>query len=613
MATTISSTNLDFAQIRESLKTYFERSSEFADYDFEGAALSNLLDVLAHNTHYNGLIANFALNESFISTAQLRSSLLAHAESLGLSVRSRTSATAELKLSVDLSTESNKPSSITLPTGTVFSGTGDDGTYKFRTLKSYTATDDGTGVYTFKNSDGEEKVLVTEGVEKTKTFFVGGTTERQIYVIPEKNLDSTTATVKVYETPTSTSFDTYTPLSQAIKVTADSTYFTLRETPNEFFELNFGDGVTFGKSPEAGNKIVATYLVSKGALGNGVKTFTTQATIEVNSTDHPIDITLVTKSAGGDSKQTNEEIRQEAPVAFASQNRLVTAADYETMIRTNYTQVEDVSAWGGEQAVPRDYGKVYIALDFDDALSESQKSTIKSNITANHTDRLGVMSISTEFKDPEELYFNLECNIQFNPEKTSTVPSVMEARVLNLIQNHFNSDLNGFKKTFRKSTLLTKIDQMSDAILSSSIRIKNQLRFEPTLNTAFKYKIQFPFAIAAPDDDTYTVNSSFFTVNGSSKTVQIQNKLSTRTLQLVATDGTIVVDNIGEFDSLKGTVELFGFHPVSIFDGSDSIKVIVTPNDQNTVRPMRNYTMKLDSSLSYVKANEDRNQVLSRI
>ena len=212
MATTIKSTALDFKNIKANLKDYLKSQTEFKDYDFEASGLSNILDVLAYNTHYNGLLANFAINESFINTAQLRSSLVSHAESIGYVPRSYTSAQAKLNVNTTV-TGTNKPTTIELPRGTQFVSTVDNVSYTFRTREDFIGTDDGTGFYQFVTSVADTTIPVFEGVEKTKTFFVGEVADSQIYVIPDVTIDTSTIRVRVYDSANSLTFTTYTNIT----------------------------------------------------------------------------------------------------------------------------------------------------------------------------------------------------------------------------------------------------------------------------------------------------------------------------------------------------------------------------------------------------------------
>ena len=316
MATTIKSTQLDFDTIKGRLKDFLKQQSEFEDYDFEASGLSNILDVLAYNTHFNGLTANFALNESFINSAQLRSSVVALAEGLGYVPRSFTSSQAGLNLSV-LVTGSNRPTTLTLPRGTTFTTSVNDVSYTFRTRENFVGTDDGNGAYQFLNKDDGTSIPVFEGIEKTKTFFVGDTSDTQVFVIPDITMDISTIRVRVFPTASSTTFETYTSLVDAIRITDDSTFYQIKETPNGFYEIVFGDGISTGKAPVAGNKIVIDYLSTVGTTANGATTFTTDSIVTVNGVQFNITVITESNSAGGSLKESIESIRQNAPILFA--------------------------------------------------------------------------------------------------------------------------------------------------------------------------------------------------------------------------------------------------------------------------------------------------------
>ena len=366
MATTVQNTKLDFDNIKNSLKTYFAQQPEFEDYNFEASGLSNILDVLAYNTHYNALTANFALNEAFLSTAQLRSSVVSHAATLGYVPRSRTSSRAEVNLSLNLSGVAGRPGSVVIGAGTTFTADAGDTTYTFRTIEDYTATDDGDGFYQFLNANGESTIQIFEGSEKTKTFYVGEVGERQLYVIQDEAIDTTTAAVYVYDTPSSSNFVTYTPITNAVSVNSLSRYYQISEAPNGFYELNFGDGISFGKSPEAGNKIEVVYLSCVGAAANNASLFSPTNTVSVAGSNYALNVTTIANSGVGGARQSIESVRQNAPIAFAAQQRLVTAEDYRAVIQRNYATVTDAIAWGGEDNVPANFGKVYVSLVFED-------------------------------------------------------------------------------------------------------------------------------------------------------------------------------------------------------------------------------------------------------
>ena len=594
MATTIRSTQLDFDTIKGRLKDFLKQQTEFQDYDFEASGLSNILDVLAYNTHFNGLTANFALNESFINTAQLRSSVVALAEGLGYVPTSFTSSQAALNLSV-LVTASNRPTTITLPRGTTFSSSVDGVAYTFQTRENFVGTDDGNGTYQFLNANGETGIPVFEGTEKTKTFFVGDTTDQQIYVIPDVTMDTSTIRVRVFPTSSATTFDTYLNIVDAIRITNESAFYQIKETPNGFYEIIFGDGISTGLAPKAGNKIVIDYLSTVGSTANGAASFSTEAVVTVNSVNFNVTTTTESISAGGSFKESIESIRQNAPIAFSSQRRLVTAEDYKALVQTKFGAfLDDVISFGGADNVPRVYGKVFIGLKFKDSITLDTQQTVKDRITTELTDNLAIMSITTDFVDPITTNMILSTTFNLDPDLTSLTPQAMEAQVQNTINNFFTTNLKRFDKVFRRSNILTLIDALDPAILNSKMEVQLMQGFIPTLNTSLQYKIIFPVILATPDDSTFTVTTTNFTFNN--KTCFIRNKLSSNKLQVITIDGVVEVDNVGSYESSTGTVTLVGFKP-SGFNGSQ-IDVKVIPANQNTVRPLRNFILDIDTDLS---------------
>ena len=590
MATNITSTQLDFDSIKNKLKTFFAQQSEFEDYDFEAAGLSNLLDVLAYNTHFNGLVANFALNESFLTTAQLRSSVLSHAESLGYTPRSKTSSTAYLNIQIT-NTNSGRSGTATLPANTKFSATVDGVSYTFQTLVPYTATDDGNGVYRFQTGAGSYSIPVVEGVSTTKTFYVGEASERQLYIIPDENMDSSTLDVKVYNSANSSEYTQYTDLDEASSVTSSSTYYDIHEAPNGFFELHFGDGVTTGVAPTAGNKIVVTYLSSNGAAANTGATFSAQSTISMDGASYSLSVSTAVVATGGRAKEDIETIRQNAPIAFAAQQRLVTANDYEGLIKQNFSSVNDVSAWGGEDNDPPEYGKAFVSLRFADGVSAAAQQIIKDSIVNDLTNNLSIMSIDTKFVDPTTAFVGCSITFNYNPNLSTTPVNLVESQVITLVQNYFTDNLKTFGGIFRRSNLLTAIDDLSPAVLNSKMDVTVRQSFTPALSESRTYNIYLPMEIAAPDSLTAKITTNVFTY--SNRLCTIRNQLSSTKLQIVDIDDNVVVDNIGSYYPQFGRINIVGFAPTAISVGSQ-IQLTTIPANQSTVKPLRNYILDLD-------------------
>ena len=647
MATTIKSTALDFNNIKSNLKTYFEAQEQFKDYNFEASGLSNILDVLAYNTHINALIANFALNESYLPTAQLRSSMVSLAEGIGYIPDTDTSSQASVRVTFN-STTAGRETKVTLPAYTAFSSNVDDVSYNFLTIEPYNAVDDGTGFYEFLTKDGLNKIPLYEGTLKTKTFLVGEYQDNPVYVIPDSTLDADTVTVKVYESSTATSFVAYQNIINATSINANSTVYILKESPNGNFELSFGDGSTFGIAPSAGNKIEVEYLSTKGDVANGATLFTPKGQFTTGAITTDLSVTTWTNSVGGEAKESIESIRLNAPFQYAAQNRMVTAEDYSALILRNYsTLINDIISWGGQDNTDPEFGAVYVSILFENSVSQETVSATKLAILDLGA-QLSIVSFNLRFVDPVTTHIETDVYFQFNQKLTDLTVNAITDNVDNIITNYFADNTGKFDQSFRRSNMLTLIDESSPAILSSRANIRMQQRFTPSApslisvikslctnpgsvttaqldkltdlvskrqyNDAATYLannnltsnnfsfnvnklagavnnitqlLQFPVSIADADNDEYTVKSTQFTYN--SQNCLIRNRLNTTTLEIVTAAGSIViVDNIGSYDPMKGTVTLSYFTPTALSAGATELKLSVTPANQSAISPSRN-------------------------
>jgi len=596
MATNITSTALDFGNIRNSLKTYFAQQPEFSDYDFEASGLSNILDVLAYNTHFNGLTANFATNEAFLNTAQLRSSVVSHAELLGYRPRSRTPSSSAISVYVNLSGVVNRPTSITLTSGWNFTAENENDTFTFITDKNYTATDNGSGLYEFVDDDNNNQIKIFQGKYKTKTFIVDDTPENQIYVIPDETLDTGKITVDVYDSPTSTKYTSYYFLDTALKVDSTTTFFDIKEAPNGYYEINFGDGKSFGKSPAIGSKVVVRYFSSSGTSANGCSGFKSKDFFTYDGINYSVQVQSQIPSTEGYEKESIESIRKLAPLQFATQKRLVTAADYRAMILSNFPVIKDVVVWGGEDNIPIDYGKVYISLQYQDGTSDTVKTSTEDSIKNNFTDQLSVMSISNKFINPEETYLEITGNFNFDPSLTNVTGSGIQTAIYNFLKDYFSTNLNAFNKSFSRSEILTEVSDINRAILSAKMDIKIQQRVNVTLGSANNYNIYFPVMLIPAEAEDYSIESSLFTYGDDAISCRVKNKLNSNILQVISSNGTIIEEDIGNYDYEKGSVTLYGFNPVSNLSGKSYISFTSTPIDQSMIKPLRNYVLRLDTS-----------------
>jgi len=569
MATTINSTGLDFDSIRNNLKTWLEQKPEFADYNFEASGLSNILDVLAYNTHYNGLIANFALNESFLSTAQLRSSMIGLSTAIGYIPNSKISSIAVINVTASgTATTSN---SLKLPANTKFTTTVDDVAYTFQTTKDATAFKQGSGPYSYT----WENVTVREGIEKQKTFIAGTTSEIDTYVIPNQDIDINTVEVTVGSTNKQ-----FYNVSTVSELDQFSRIFIIKETPNGYYEVAFGNGASLGEVPVSGDKIVVTYNSCAGTAANGARTFTTTTSIPGGDGSNLSIIPItITNSYAGANKESIESIRKAAPFLYAAQNRMVTADDYAALIRRNFSsQISDILCWGGEDNIPAQYGAVYVSIT--PSPTESLKADIRKLVK-----NLAVVAFDVVFIDPITTYVEVDLTFQYNQTLSSyaTIPEI-ETVVGNVVSSYLDTVTDEFSETFRRSNLLTLVDASDPGVLSSQAAVKIQQRFVPVLGISTAYTLAFPASITAPSVTSYAISSSEFIVRGT--TCILRNRLGSNVLEILSVvTGKIIIDNVGNYDAALGTVNISGFTP-SAFSGT-SIKVTVVPANQGNISTLR--------------------------
>ena len=511
MATTVSKnrlnvTELDYDQIRANLKTFMQNQTELVDYDFEGSALSTLIDVLAYNTFYNAFNANVQANELYLDTAQVRNNIVSHAKSLGYLPRSRTSPFADLDVTVN--SPSGTPSSLTVSRGTKFSSTINNKKFNFVNLESKTISPVG-GVYKFS------ALRINQGTLKTFTYTVDDSDTRQKYEIPDTNVDTNSMVVKVFPNAASSNSDIYSLVSNIVNVSGTSEVYFLQEGLDGKYEIYFGDN-SFGKKLAAGNVVSIEYLVTDGVEANNATSFALEGNIQGNTN---VTLALVNKAAGGAAREDIESIRFNAPLSFLSQNRVVTADDYSTIIKNQYANAETVSVWGGEENDPPEYGKVFVSVKPKNAatLSASEKAFIKDSILKPKN----IVSITPELIDPTFLYIKLGVFVKYDPNLTSLTAGELTQKVRQVISDYNDTNLKKFDGVFRHSQLLGEIDNADTSILNSTCNVSIQKRLTPTLNQALKYVVNFDngfFSNVGAADSI--ISSTTFTFNGLTQQLQ---------------------------------------------------------------------------------------------
>ena len=470
---------LDFDTIKTNLKSYLKQQSEFQDYDFEGSGLDVLINLLAYNTHYNAYYLNMVANEAFLDTALLRDSVVSHAKTLGYVPYSKTASKAVVNVTVE--SGSSTIDSITIPKGFVFlSNTIDSQNYNFNVMADTTVTKSGTK-YFFENLEIQEGQFVAYSFTQDESSNPKG-----IFEIPDADVDTNTITVSVRPSSSNSQVTIYNKVTDILDVTSASEVYFLQEARGGKFKIYFGDNV-IGKKINDGAIINVTYLSTNGTAANKASSFTVSAAIG-SLTDITVDTAFV--AAGGTNRETVTEVKYNAVAQFATQNRLVTFKDYESYITKNYPSLDSISVWGGEEETPPVYGKVFISIKpkTDYYISENEKRRILDDIVKPKS----IVSVQTEFRDPEFLYLLINNYIQYDPKKTTVSADGIKNNIRNAIIGYRNSKLNKFGAKFILSKMQDAVDATNlNSIIGSETVVRLQKRFLPVLNQAKNYTIKF--------------------------------------------------------------------------------------------------------------------------
>ncbi len=602
----ISASELDFDQIKGNLVAYMKATdTTFNDYNYDGSAMSTIIDVLAYITHVNSMNANFALNETFLDTAQLRSSVVSHAKLLGYTPRSIAPSVAYINVKMNYDTTatplwnhdgSNVALPLTMPRGTKFSTTIDGVTYPM--FASITSTINFASGWNFSNVAIEQGTLSSIDYTYQNNTF-------ESYIIPALNVNTAAVKVTVTDSTSTNASKVYALNTNVVNLDGLSEVFFLEEGRDGYYEIKFGDNI-IGRRPGNGNSVTIEYsTIPSGTNVNGATVFTMTDSINGNTDET---ITLVTKATGGAARETKEAIKFNAPLAHISQNRAVTPDDYKAIIKNEFADIEAVSVWGGEDHDVPDYGKVYISIKplSAEVLTEAQKITIKTNILKPKN----VVSITPVLVDPEYTYIDLEVFFKFNPNLATVTANGLSTSIRNTLVAYNNDTLKSFGGVYRDSNVLKKIDDTNIAILSNITRIKMTKKIVPALGTSTKYELKFNQALTDLDATTSStgsyLTSSVFTFGGVDCKLKDYYDASsdTRIVQIVNTSNLVQDTNVGDVNEEAGIVTLTSFNPTALPTGSTTIDVTVKPASSD-VSPTRNELLTINTSTATITGEID--------
>lgn len=471
-------TSLDFDAIKQDLINYLSSQPQFQGYNFQGAALNILMDILAYNTHYNAYYLNMIANEMFLDSSVLRQSVVSHAKSLGYTPRSVTSAQAVVNVSITRAATDNT-SILTLPRFTQFSTPSVDGTtYTFVTLDNQTVTASGN-TFNFSN------VTLKEGTPVVKTFLVNNAQNpTQTFDLVDQNIDTSTLQVIVQKSPTNIQQTVFNLAEDAATVASNSNIYFLQEGSNYNYQIYFGDGV-IGSSLVDNNILIVSYLTSSADAANYMNNFTLVSNPLAGGNSN---VTTVTESYGGTPIEDVSSVKFNAPKSWVAQNRAVTVNDYIALINKNYPYFDAVTVWGGETENPPVYGKVFISAKPKNsfAITETQKEYLLKNVIGP----ISVLTVSPEFVDVDYNFINLNLTVEYDSTQTVSNPGQLRDTVISAVNNYANLNLNTFNSEFRLSRLLRAIDDADVSILSSTATIYLEKRFTPVLGVSTTYTLQ---------------------------------------------------------------------------------------------------------------------------
>jgi len=596
--------NLDFDQIKITLENYLKDNSTFTDYDFEGSNLSTILDVLAYNTYITSYNANMVANEVFIDSATLRENVVSLARNIGYTPKSRKAAQATVSFYVNTSDIIPKPATLTLKAGPVATSSGTFG----NTSYVFSIKDDIT-VPVVDNEANFDLVTLYEGSLIEESYTYNSRNPNQRFLINNIGCDSELINVTVGINDY-TEKQKYAFQNSLFSINKNSRVFFLQEIEDERYEVIFGDGV-FGKKLSEGNVIDITYIKTNGDSANGISqfSFTGRITYTRNSSEYVVEsgISMLStdiSASGGETIESVSSIKKYAPRIYASQNRAVSANDYETLIPARiYEETESISVFGGEELVPPQYGKVFISIK--PRTGEFLPNLIKENIKRD-LKKYSVAGIVPEILDLKYLYLEVSSNVYYN---TNLAPSA--SNVSSIIQNNVtkyaeSSELNKYGARFKYSKFLNTIDNSHSSVMSNITTVVMRRDIRPALNAIAEYQIGFGNQFHINNMSGYNIKSSAFKINGIQGDVYLSDVPNTNrtsgSLFLFtisspsSTDATIVRKNVGSINYITGIITI---NPINIIssaktkDGQSIIEVSAAPHS-NDVIGLQDLYLQLD-------------------
>ena len=593
-------TNLNFEDIKASLKNYLRENSDFSDMDFEGSNLSILINTLAYNSYISAYNTNMVVNETFIDSATLRENVVSLARNIGYVPRSKSA--AKTKVDYFVTGISTSTSTITFQPGVIANGTVSNANYIFSLPETVTGT--------VTNGISEGTIEICQGQYLSSRFVVNNSQPNQRFILPNSDIDTSTIIVNILESNGSSTSTEYNLVENIIGITSTSNIYLIQETTDEKYELLFGDNV-FGKKLDSGNVVNVSYIKTSGSNGNGAARFKFAGSIK-DENGATLDgyrtvLTAQYPSENGDEIETLDSVRYYAPRLYSSQHRAVTASDYEAILPSVYPNIESVSAYGGEELTPPQYGRVYISAKPKNGsfLSDFTKKDILSSLK-----NYSVAGIVPVFVDLKFLYVEIDSYIYYNANFVGNEELLKSNIISALTAFASGSELNKFGGRFKYSKVLSMIDNVDNSITSNITTIRIRRNLIAKINQFTQYELCFLNTFYCTESN-FNIKSTGFTVSGISGTCffadeKISSDKGTLFMFQILTDDSIKVlsNAFGTVDYKKGEIIIDTVNITSTALTNNIIEVEATP-DSNDVLARNELYLQFDVSKSNFYMRKD--------
>ena len=575
-------TNLDYDQIKTSIKDYLRASSTFTDFDFEGSNFSVLIDTLAYNTYITAFNSNMTVNESFLDSATLRENVVSLARNIGYVPRSRACAKAEVSFSVTIADQLT--STLDLEAGLVCVGSANDSNFIFSIPERVVTTVDSNRNATFNN------INIYQGTFLEKSFLVDGSLDQR-FILDNPYIDSSTIVVRIRDSVNDVSEGReYQVADNILKVDSTTEMYLLQEVQDEKYELLFGDGY-FGKKLATGNVIDVSYIITDGKDGNGAANFAfagrfkdDQGKIEVPT--NSITITTNQNAMNGADIESVDSIKYFAPRIYSSQHRAVTARDYEAIIQNIYPNTESVSVVGGEELTPPQFGNVVISIKpkNGDYISDFDRSSILSKLK-----QYSLSGINQQIIDLKVLYVEIDSAVYYNTSQVTNIND-LKARITNTLTTHRGSNINKFGGRFKYSKVCQIIDTVDDAVTSNITRVIIRRNLKALINQSAQYELCFGNKFHY-NKDGFNIKSTGFKIAGSNEVyyfTDVPKENGMGTISIVrdsSDDGTykVIVKSAGTVDYTKGEIIINTVNITSTIEPNNVIEIQAIPESNDVI------------------------------